>query len=56
VGRTEKHKMICVIIPEGYRWYSRCASKWIHWRQTSTNCFSKRIRQIYRYSIAQKRL
>jgi len=22
VGRTENHKLISVIIPEGYRWYS----------------------------------
>jgi len=33
----------------------RCASKWIHWYQTSTNCFSNRIRQIYRYTLHCKK-
>jgi len=30
---------------------SRCASKGIHWFQTSLNCFSNRSRQIYRHSL-----
>jgi len=29
----------------------RCASKWINWCQSSSNCLSNRIRQIYRYSL-----
>jgi len=47
VGRTENHKLMSVIIPEGYS-DSRCESKGIHWCQTSSNCFSSWIRQIYR--------
>jgi len=33
IQRNENHKLIFVIIPEGYR---------IHWCQTSSNSFSKR--------------
>jgi len=46
--------MISVIIPKvtGDSW---CASKGIHWRQTSTNLFSNRIRHKYQYSLCTKK-
>jgi len=43
VGPTENDTFISVIIPEGSTGDNRCASKGIHWYQTSSNCFPNSI-------------